>query len=98
MFNMFSKACLIVMIALVVLIGTSKADHIAGCTKNTDGTGDYAPYWTKECCRLEGESNINYYYNSGYGDCRSRIAADNGLNGTRFSKCCSNRSLGYYST
>ncbi|TIB72833.1 hypothetical protein E3Q22_04019 [Wallemia mellicola] len=47
----------------------------------TKDDGSYAPYWTKECCR----------------DCGSRITADNRLNGKMFSKCCSNRNLGYAS-
>ncbi|EIM23825.1 hypothetical protein WALSEDRAFT_50145 [Wallemia mellicola CBS 633.66] len=92
--SVFSTIC-VVPFAILALINSASADHIGGCTKSDNS---YAPYWTKECCRIAADQySIPYGYSEKYGDCRSSITADNRLNGKMFSKCCSNRDLGYYS-
>ena len=79
--SVFSTIC-VVPFAILGLINSASADHIGACTKDD---GSYAPYWTKECCRIAADQySIPYYYRS-EGDCGSRITADNRLNGKMFS-------------
>ncbi|TIC59372.1 hypothetical protein E3Q02_04462 [Wallemia mellicola] len=65
-------------IIVAVILGTAQAAHIAACTENKDGTGPYAADATKACCENQaGNANINGYYDSDYGDCRTGITGGN---------------------
>ncbi|TIB76145.1 hypothetical protein E3Q22_03705 [Wallemia mellicola] len=49
--SVFSTIC-VVPFAILALINSASADHIGGCTKSDNS---YAPYWTKECCRIAAD-------------------------------------------
>ncbi|EIM20372.1 hypothetical protein WALSEDRAFT_61026 [Wallemia mellicola CBS 633.66] len=82
-------------IIVAVILGTAQAAHIAACTENKDGTGPYAADATKACCENQaGNANINGYYDSDYGDCRTGITGGNKVNQGYITACCTDLGKG----